>query len=232
MYNRIMLKLSGEALSGEKGVVDQSIVNAICAEIKRCVDMGVQVTIVVGGGNIWRGRSGSKDMDRGKSDNIGMLATVINSLILQASLEELGVASRVQTAVEMKEIAEPYISNKAKKQLEDGNVILFAAGLGIPYVSTDTAAVLRAIEMSVDAIFCAKNIDGVYNSDPKTNGIATKYDSITPTEILASGLSVMDATAVALCREYHVPIHLFGLDDVKNISRVLMGENIGTYISE
>lgn len=230
-YKRIMLKLSGESLADEsKGYgIDFDIVNRICSEIKEVVDMGVEVGIVIGAGNIWRGRNGS-GMDRTTADYMGMLATCINSMALQDSLEGMGVLTRVQSAIEMREIAEPYIRRRAMRHLEKGRVVIFAAGTGNPYFSTDTAASLRGIEIEAEVILLAKNIDGVYDSDPRKNKNAIKYDRLTFSEVLAKDLKVMDSTATSLCKDNKIPIIVFALNTPGNIKRVVCGESIGTLV--
>ena len=230
VYKRILLKLSGEVLAGEKGVgIDFDKVLEVCASVKECVDMGVEVAIVVGGGNFWRGRSSGK-MDRTRADHMGMLATSINALALADALEQLGVTARVQTAIEMRQIAEPYIRNKAVRHLEKGRVVIFGCGTGNPFFSTDTGAVLRAAEINADAILLAKNIDGVYDSDPAVNPNARKYDDICYTEVLARQLQVMDSTATSLCMDNNIPVFVFALKEPENILKAAMGENIGTYV--
>ncbi len=229
-YNRIILKVSGEALAGPKKTgLDDETIGKICEQIKTAVEMGVQVAIVCGGGNFWRGRSG-KNMDRTRADHMGMLATTINALALQDALEQLGVVTRVQTAIEMKQFAEVYIRNKAIRHLEKGRVVIFACGSGNPYFSTDTAAALRAAEIDADAILLAKNVDGVYDSDPNINKDAVKYDELTYLEVISKGLKVMDSTASSLCMDNDIPLLVFGLDDPKNIIRALNGEKIGTVV--
>lgn len=229
-YKRVMLKLSGEALSGEKGFgFDFDFTKEISEQIKKLVDMGIEVGAVVGGGNIWRGRSGS-DMDRTTADYMGMLATCINALALQDSLEQLGVNTRVQTAIEMKEIAEPFIRRRAMRHLEKERVVIFASGTGNPYFSTDTAAALRAAEIEADVILLAKKVDGVYNKDPKKFPDAKKYDRLSYIEVLDQGLQVMDSTATSLCMDNEIPILVFGLDDEGNIQKAIRGEKIGTLV--
>lgn len=231
-YKRIMLKLSGESLAGKNGYgIDFDVVSRITNEIKEVVDMGVEVSIVVGAGNIWRGRNGG-GMDRTTADYMGMLATCINAMALQDSLEGIGVLTRVQTAIEMKEIAEPYIRRKAMRHLEKGRVVIFAAGTGNPYFSTDTAAALRGIEIEAEVILLAKNIDGVYDSDPRTNKNAKKYDKLTFYEVLEKDLKVMDSTATSLCKDNGISIIVFPLDTPGNIKRVVLGENIGTIVEK
>ena len=231
-YKRVMLKLSGEALAGENGFgIDFNIAMDIAKAVKELVDMGIEVGAVVGGGNIWRGRSG-EGMDRTTADYMGMLATSINALALQDSLEALGVDTRVQTAIEMKEIAEPYIRRRAMRHLEKGRVVIFGAGTGNPYFSTDTAAALRAAEIEADVILLAKKVDGVYDKDPHKYDDAKKYDELSYIEVLEQGLQVMDSTATSLCMDNDIPILVFALDNPENIKRVVLGENIGTIVSK
>ena len=231
-YKRVMLKLSGEALAGENGFgIDFNIAMNIAKAVKELVDMGIEVGAVVGGGNIWRGRSG-EGMDRTTADYMGMLATSINALALQDSLEALGVDTRVQTAIEMKEIAEPYIRRRAMRHLEKGRVVIFGAGTGNPYFSTDTAAALRAAEIEADVILLAKKVDGVYDKDPHKYDDAKKYDELSYIEVLEQGLQVMDSTATSLCMDNDIPILVFALDNPENIKRVVLGENIGTIVSK
>ncbi len=233
IYNRIVLKLSGEALSGEKGHgIDICTVNRISEEIKKLRELNVQVAVVVGGGNFWRGRSAEK-MDRTTSDYMGMLGTVINALALQDSLEKIGVVTRVQTAIEMRQIAEPYIRRRAIRHLEKGRVVIFAAGSGNPYFSTDTTAALRAAEIEADVILLAKKgVDGVYDSDPRINSSAKKFDMLTYIDILNMGLGVMDSTATSLCMDNKIPLIVFGIDKPGNIVDVVLGKKIGTYVKE
>ncbi|MBM6836807.1 UMP kinase, partial [Clostridium saudiense] len=210
-YKRVMLKVSGEALSGESGFgFDFETVGRIAREVKSLVDMGVEVGLVVGGGNIWRGRAG-EGMDRTTADHMGMLATCINALALQDALEGIGVLTRVQTAIEMKEIAEPFIRRRAVRHLEKGRVVIFGAGSGNPYFSTDTAAALRAAEIDADVILLAKNVDGVYDKDPNKFADAKKYDKLTYMEVIEQGLQVMDTTATTLCMDNNIPILVFGI---------------------
>lgn len=230
VYKRVLLKISGEVLAGDKGSgIDFDKVLDICRRIKECVDMGVQIAVVVGGGNFWRGRSSGK-MDRTRADHMGMLATSINSLALADALEQLGVTARVQTAIEMRQIAEPYIRNKAVRHLEKGRVVIFGCGTGNPFFSTDTAAALRAAEIGADVIFKATNVDGVYDSDPKLNPDAVKYDTLTHNDVLQQGLHVMDSTAASLCMDNNIMILVFNLDNPDNIVRAMTGERIGTLI--
>ena len=229
-YKRILLKLSGEALAGKKGTgVDVETVGAICDKVKEVVEMGVQVAIVVGGGNFWRGRNGHQ-MERTTADYMGMLATAMNGLALQDALEARGVYTRVQTAIEMREIAEPFIQRKAEKHLGRGRVVVFACGTGHPYFTTDTAAVLRATEIKADVILLGKAVDAVYDSDPKENPNAKKYDEVTYMEALEKDLKVMDSTAIAMCRDNHMPLLVFGIEDPENIVRAVKGEKIGTIV--
>ena len=229
-YKRVLLKLSGEALAKDvDGIYNHGFIDEIAQVIKKCVDSGVEIGVVVGAGNIWRGRQGV-NMDRVRADHMGMLATVINSLALQDAFERAGVTTRVLTAVEMKSMAEPYIRNRAVRHLEKGRVTIFGCGLGSPYFSTDTAAVLRAAEIDADVVLLAKNIDGVYTADPRKDASATKIDEITYQEILSRGLAAMDSTATSFCMDNHIPILVFGLDDPDNIYRAVMGEEIGTVV--
>jgi uridylate kinase len=229
-FKRVLIKLSGEALAGSKKTgIDFDTVLKVAEQIKVCVDMGVEVAIVVGGGNFWRGRS-SGQMDRTRADHMGMLATVINSLGIADGLEQVGLDVRVQTAIEMRQIAEPYIRNKAVRHLEKGRVVVFGCGTGNPFFSTDTAAALRAAEIEADVIFKATNVDGVYDSDPKTNPDAKKYDELTHADVLAQDLHVMDSTAASLCRDNKIEILVFNLDKPENIVKAMVGEKIGTLV--
>ncbi len=231
-YKRIMLKVSGEALAGDKGFgLDQKTINEVADKIKDCYDMGVEIAIVVGGGNFWRGRSG-EGMDRSRADHMGMLATVINSLALLDALEQIGVECRVQTAIEMRQIAEPYIRLKAASHLKKGRVVIFACGTGNPFFSTDTTAALRAAEIDAEVILLAKKVDGVYDSDPHVNPSATKFDKLSFMEVLNKELAVMDSTATSLCMDNNIPLIVFGLDDPENIKRAVMGEEIGTLVTK
>lgn len=231
-YKRIMLKLSGEALSGEKGFgLDFDVAKRIAKEIKELVDMGIEVGAVVGGGNIWRGRNG-QEMDRTTADYMGMLATCINALALQDSLENAGVNTRVQTAIEMHEVAEPFIRRRAMRHLEKNRVVIFAAGTGNPYFSTDTTAALRAAEIEADAILLAKKVDGVYDKDPNKYNDAKKINELTYIEVLEKGLQVMDSTATSLCMDNDIPIIVFAMDAPNNIKKAVMGEKIGTIVSK
>ena len=229
-YKRVLLKLSGEALAGEnKTGVYADVIGKICDEIKKVVEMGVQVGIVVGGGNFWRGRYGHQ-MERTTADYMGMLATAMNGLALQDTLEARGVMTRVQTAIEMREIAEPYIKRKAIKHLEHGKVVIFACGTGNPYFTTDTAAALRAAEIDAEVILLAKTIDGVYSADPKIDPNAVKYDNITYLDILNKDLKVMDSTATSLCRDNNIPLRVFAIEQPENIVKIIKGEDIGTTV--
>jgi len=233
-YKRVLIKISGEALAGEatRGL-DFNVIGQVCAVIKKCVDAGVQVGVVVGAGNFWRGvKDGAGKMERTRADHMGMLATTLNCLALADVMEQHGMAVRVQTAIEMRAIAEPYIRSKAIRHLEKGRVVIFGCGTGNPYFSTDTAAVLRAAEINADAILLAKNIDGVYSADPRKDPSAVKYDSITYDEILAKRLEAMDSTATSLSMDNRIPVILFALKDPENIYRVVMGEKIGTIVKE
>lgn len=230
-YKRVLLKLSGESLAGEaKHGIDFDIVTKICEAIKKCADAGVQIGIVVGGGNFWRGRS-SGEMDRTRADHMGMLATTINALGVCDALEQLGVNVRVMTAIAMHQVAEPYIRNKAVAHLNRGNVVIFGCGTGNPFFSTDTAAALRAVEIEADVILKATMVDGVYDSDPKKNPDAKKFETISFQEVLAKDLAVMDSTASALCKDNDLPILVFSIDDPENIYRAVCGENIGTIVN-
>lgn len=230
-YRRIMLKVSGEALSGDKGMgIDAAILTDISDKIKTAWEMGVEIGIVVGGGNFWRGRS-SSGMDRTTADHMGMLATVMNSLALQDALEARGVPTRVQTAIDMPRIAEPYIRRRAVRHLEKKRVVIFACGTGNPYFSTDTAAVLRAAEIDADVILLAKNVDAVYDSDPKLNPDAKKFDKISYLDVLQRQLGVMDSTATSLCMDNNIPLLVFSIKNPENIIKVLKGENVGTFVA-
>ena len=229
-YKRVLLKISGEALAGTNGFgLDEHTIAHISENIKKIVDMGVQVSIVVGGGNIWRGRS-SENMDRTRADHMGMLATAINALALCSALENCNVPTRVQTAIEMRQVAEPYIRGKAERHLEKGRVVIFGCGTGNPFFSTDTAAALRAAEIEADIFFKATMVDGVYDKDPHKYPDAVKYDTLTFADILAKGLQVMDSTAAAMCKDNNIPILVFDLARPDNIYDACMGENIGTLV--
>lgn len=233
IFKRVVLKLSGEALAGDKGHgIDVETVNRIAKEIKDLHNFGIEVAIVVGGGNFWRGRS-SAEMDRTTSDYMGMLGTVINSLALQDALENIGVITRVQSAIEMRQIAEPYIRRRAIRHLEKGRIVIFAAGSGNPYFSTDTAAALRAAEVEADVILLAKKgVDGVYDSDPYINSSAKKFDTLKYIDILNMGLGIMDSTATSLCMDNKIPLIIFGIDKPGNIIDVALGKKIGTHVKE
>ncbi|MCE5263180.1 MAG: UMP kinase [Deltaproteobacteria bacterium] len=231
-YKRVLLKLSGETLQGkESSGIDPGVVDAIAAEIREVVALGVQLGIVIGGGNIFRGLAASaRGMERTSADYMGMLATVINSLALQSSLERAGVPTRVQTAIEMREVAEPFIQRRAVRHLEKGRVVIFAAGTGNPYFTTDTAATLRAVEIKAEIILKATKVDGIYDQDPVTHADAIMYDKISYTEVLTKNLKVMDATAISLCRDNGLPLSVFNLQKQGNIKRVICGEKVGTIV--
>ena len=232
-YKRVLLKLSGEALAGGKGFgIDQETVWGLCDRIKEIVEMGAEVSIVVGAGNFWRGARNGEHMERTTADYMGMLATAMNALSLQDSLEARGVYTRVQSAIEMREIAEPYIKRKAIKHLGKNRVVIFASGTGNPYFTTDTAAALRAAEMEAEVILLGKSIDAVYSADPKIDKNAIKYDEISYMEVLEKDLKVMDSTATALCRDNNMPLLVFGIEDTENIVRAVKGENVGTIVEE
>ncbi|MHB8964116.1 MAG: UMP kinase [Saccharofermentanales bacterium] len=231
VYKRILLKLSGEALSGNKGHgLDNEVLRAIGETVKIISDMNVQVAIVVGGGNFWRGRT-SEGMDRVTADHMGMLATAINALAISDALEQAGAVTRVLSAIEMRQFAEPYIRKRAVRHLEKGRIVIFACGTGNPYFSTDTAAALRCTEIEADILLKATMVDGVYDKDPKTCKDARKYDHVTYDEVLSKNLGIMDATAAALCRDNNVKIGVFSMDNLRNIVDIVCGENIGTIIS-
>ena len=232
IYKRVLLKLSGEALAGSNGFgIDNDTVSNIAQAVKKLHEMDVEVAVVVGGGNFWRGRT-SEGMDRTTADYMGMLATVINSLALQDALENIEVSTRVQTAIEMRQIAEPYIRRRAMRHLEKGRTVIFAAGTGNPYFSTDTTAALRSAEIEADVILLAKKVDGVYDSDPMVNKDAKMFKKLSYIDVLQKGLKVMDSTATSLCMDNKIPIRVFGLDDPDNIIDVVLGKNIGTYVEE
>ncbi|QNL45491.1 UMP kinase [Oscillibacter hominis] len=234
IYKRVLLKISGEALAGDKhSGLDFEVIGRVCDSIQECVKMGVQVGLVVGGGNFWRGvKDGGGRMERTRADHMGMMATVLNCLAVADVLEQKGVDVRVQTAIEMRAIAEPYIRSKAIRHLEKGRVVIFGCGTGNPFFSTDTAAVLRAAEIGAEVILLAKNIDGVYSADPMKDPKAVKYDFITYDDVLAQHLQVMDSTATSLSMDNHIPVLLFALKDPHNIVRVVCGEKIGTIVKE
>ena len=231
-YKRVLLKISGEALAGDAGRgLNFDFIGQVARVIKKCVDRGVQVGVVVGGGNFWRGlKDGGDRMERTRADHMGMLATAINALAVADVLEQNGVDVRVQTAIEMKAVAEPYIRSRATRHLEKGRVVIFGCGTGNPFFSTDTAAVLRAAEIDADVILLAKNIDGVYSADPKLDPTATKYDAISYDDVLSQHLKVMDSTATSLSMDNKIPVLLFALKDPENIFRAVMGETIGTIV--
>lgn len=231
-YKRVVLKLSGEALAGDKGYgIEHSTISSIARQIIEIISKGTQVAIVVGGGNIWRGVAGSeRGMDRATADYMGMLATVINALALQDALENIGMDTRVMSAIEMKEICEPYIRRRAIRHLEKGRVVIFAAGTGNPYFSTDTTAALRSAEIEAEVILMAKKVDGVYDSDPVNNPDAIKFNHLDYIEVINKGLAVMDSTAASLCMDNKIPIIVFNLTEEGNILKAVMGENIGTYV--
>lgn len=232
-YKRVVLKLSGESLAGDQGFgINPAVVEAIAKQIKRVHEEAIEMAIVVGGGNIWRGLAGSaKGMERASADYMGMMATVMNALALQDGLEKLDVHTRVQTAIEMRQVAEPYIRRKAIRHMEKGRVVIFGAGTGNPYFSTDTTAALRAAEVEAEVILMGKkNTDGIYDSDPNKNPDAKKFDELTYTDILSRRLAVMDSTATSLCMDNEIPLVVFNIDDYENIYRVAVGENIGTTV--
>ena len=233
-YQRVLLKLSGEALMGEQGYgIDPAIVNAIAKDVAEVVSDGTQLAIVVGGGNIFRGLKGSAaGMDRATADYVGMLATVMNAITLQDGLERSGIPTRVQSAISMQEVAEPYIRRKAIRHMEKGRVVIFAAGVGSRYFTTDSGAALRAAEMKCDALFKGTSVDGVYDSDPKQNPDATRFDTVTYDRVLADNLKVMDASAVALCRDNKIPIVVFSIREKGNLARVLAGEGVQTIVQD
>lgn len=229
-YKRILLKLSGEALGGAEGRgVNADTLGKICDQIKNVVDLGVEVAIVVGGGNFWRGKYGHQ-MERTTSDYMGMLATTMNGLALQDSLEARGLTTRLQTAIEMRQIAEPYIRRKSTNHLSKGRVVIFACGTGNPFFTTDTAAALRSAEIEADVILLAKTIDAVYSDDPKINPNAERYDEITYLDILNKDLKVMDSTATSLCKDNQIPLIVFGIDEPENMVKIIKGEKIGTIV--
>ena len=234
VFKRVLLKISGEALAGaNRHGLDFDVIRSVCSVIKDCVDMGVEVGVVVGGGNFWRGvKDGGGRLERTRADHMGMMATVMNCLAIADVMEQIGIEVRVQTALEIRAVAEPYIRLKADKHLSRGRVVIFGCGTGSPYFSTDTAAVLRAAEICADAILLAKNIDGVYSADPKKDPEAVKYDSISYDDVLAKHLTVMDSTATSLSMDNDIPVILFALKDPQNIVRVVRGEKIGTVVKK
>ncbi|MBD8025741.1 UMP kinase [Ureibacillus sp. Re31] len=232
-YNRVVIKISGEALAGEAGFgLSPKIIKSVAEDIKEVVELGVEVAVVVGGGNIWRGKVGSEmGMDRASADYMGMLATVMNSLALQDALEKLEIETRVQSSIVMTQVAEPYIRRKAVRHLEKKRVVIFAAGTGNPFFSTDTTAALRAAEIDADAILMAKNnVDGVYSADPKTDNTAVKYDTLTYLDVIQQGLQVMDSTASTLCMDNDIPLIVFSIMNKGNIKRAVLGDKIGTVV--
>ena len=231
-YRRVLLKLSGEALAGNQGYgIDPATLTAIAREVKEVVDLGVQLALVIGGGNIFRGlAASSKGMDRSSADYMGMLATVINSLAMQDALEKIGVLTRVQSAIAMSEVAEPYIRRRAMRHLEKGRVVIFGAGTGNPYFTTDTAASLRAMEIGADVILKGTKVDGVYTADPKKDPAAVKFEQLTYLDVLRKGLQVMDATAISLCMDNQLPIVVFDITTQGNVKRLVMGDKIGTIV--
>jgi len=231
-YKRVIIKLSGEALAGEMGYgLESNVLNSMATQIAEIIHMGVEVAVVVGGGNIWRGVAGAKrGIDRATADYMGMLATVINALALQDILEDHSIDTRVQTAIEMRQVAEPYIKRKAIRHLEKGRVVIFAAGTGNPFFSTDTTAALRAAEVEAEVILMAKKVDGVYDSDPRTNPAAKKFERLTYIDVLNKGLKVMDSTATSLCMDNNIPLIVFDMMTPGNMKKALMGEAIGTYV--
>lgn len=230
-FKRVVIKLSGEALSGGAGHgLNDEVIDNICSAVKEVHELGIEICIVVGGGNFWRGRSSEK-IERSTSDHMGMLATIINSLRLQATLENMGVETRVQTAINVHEVAEPFIIRKAERHLEKGRIVIFGAGTGMPYFSTDTTAALRAAEMNADVILLGKTgTDGIYDSDPNKNKDAKKFDELTYIDILNKGLGIMDATATSLCMDNNIPLVVFGIDEPQNLVSAAKGEKIGTIV--
>ena len=230
IYKRVLLKISGEALAGkDRFGINEEMTRKVAEEVKQIHDMGVEIAIVVGGGNFWRGRT-SKDMDRATADYMGMLATVMNTLALQDAFLAIGVPAKVQTAIEMKEVAEPYARRRALSHLEHGDIVIFGAGTGNPFFSTDTAAALRAAEIDADVILLAKNIDAVYDSDPAENPNAVKFDELTHMEVVEKDLKVMDLTAATLCKDNNIKIHVFTIPEEGNVKKAVSGEKIGTII--
>lgn len=232
-YKRVVLKLSGEALAGEAGFgINPTVIQSVAEQVKEVSELGVEVAVVVGGGNIWRGKIGSEmGMDRATADYMGMLATVMNSMAMQDSLEQLGIETRVQTSIEMRQVAEPYIRRRAIRHLEKGRVVIFAAGTGNPYFSTDTTAALRAAEIEAEVILMAKNnVDGVYSADPRVDKDAVKYTELSYLDVIKEGLAVMDSTASSLCMDNDIPLVVFSIMEKGNIKRVILGESIGTTV--
>lgn len=231
-YKRVLIKISGEALAGEKHVgLDFDMIKRVCEVLKRCLDEGVEIGLVVGGGNFWRGlKDGNGKMERTRADYMGMMATVMNSLAVCDVMEQLGIPACVQTAIEMRPVAEPYTRQKAVSHLKSGKIVIFGCGTGCPFFSTDTAGVLRAVEIGADMLLLAKNIDGVYSADPRKHPEAVRYDAISYEEVLAKQLAVMDSTATSLAMDNKMPVAVFALEDPENIYRVIMGEHIGTIV--
>ena len=231
-YKRVIIKLSGEALAGEQAFgLESNTLNSLAHQVAEIAGLGVEVAVVVGGGNIWRGVTGAKrGIDRATADYMGMLATVINALALQDVLESHGVDTRVMSAIEMREVAEPYIKRRAIRHLEKGRVVIFAAGTGNPFFSTDTTAALRAAEIEAEAILMAKKVDGVYDSDPKTNPEAKRFETLTFLDVLNKGLKVLDSTAISLCMDNHIPLQVFNINEEGNMMKAVMGEKIGTLV--
>ena len=232
-YKRVLIKISGEALAGDRHFgLDFTIIKNVCEVIKRCLDAGVEIGLVVGGGNFWRGlKDGNGKMERTRADYMGMMATVMNCLAVADVMEQMGIPARVQTAIEMRQVAETYTRPRAVSHLEEGKVVIFGCGTGCPYFSTDTAGVLRAVEIGADMILLAKNVDGVYSADPKKDSSAVRYDAISYEEVLANNLAVMDSTATSLAMDNKMPVAVFALEDPENIYRVVMGEHVGTIVS-
>ncbi len=232
-FKRVIIKLSGEALAGETGMgIDHAKLGAVVDQIAEVKKLGAEVGIVIGGGNFWRGRQADSEMNRSTADHMGMLATVINALAIQDALERKGMEVRVQTALTITKVAEPYILRKAMRHLEKGRIVIFACGTGNPYFSTDTGAALRAAEIGANALLLAKNVDGVYDSDPKTNPDAVKFDSLTYMQVISKGLRAMDTTAITMCMDNEIPIIAFSLNEESSIKRAITGEKIGTYIGK
>ena len=233
VYKRVLIKISGEALAGERHFgLDFMIIRNVCEVIQRCLDAGVQIGLVVGGGNFWRGlKDGNGKMERTRADYMGMMATVMNCLAVADVMEQMGIPSRVQTAIEMRQVAETYTRPRAVSHLEEGKVVIFGCGTGCPYFSTDTAGVLRAVEIGADMLLLAKNVDGVYSADPKKDPSAVRYDAISYEQVLADNLAVMDSTATSLAMDNKMPVAVFALEDPENIYRVVMGEHVGTIVS-
>ena len=233
VYKRVLIKISGEALAGERHFgLDFKIIRNVCEVIQRCLDAEVQIGLVVGGGNFWRGlKDGNGKMERTRADYMGMMATVMNCLAVADVMEQMGIPSRVQTAIEMRQVAETYTRPRAVSHLEEGKVVIFGCGTGCPYFSTDTAGVLRAVEIGADMLLLAKNVDGVYSADPKKDPSAVRYDAISYEQVLADNLAVMDSTATSLAMDNKMPVAVFALEDPENIYRVVMGEHVGTIVS-